>query len=111
MSNRVKKTAFKSSYVLSKCFFLLVQAHVGTPAGGSDGASHTSATKSASYWDITGVCAGAGLTPPPQGSSHQDHTETVQAAPFNFFLLFSSHGFSPASERPVDALLLPGSWQ
>lgn len=136
MSNRMKKTAFRSSYVFAKYFSLLVQAHVGTPAGkcragGSGGvpgictslpcwcrglvtparaaweagcpracvrgggggqevgASHASAMKSASYWDITGVCAVAGLTLPPQGSSHQEHTEIDHEAPFYFFLLFS----------------------
>ena len=29
----MKKAAFKSSYVFAKYFFLLVLAHVGTPAG------------------------------------------------------------------------------
>lgn len=33
MSNKMKKTAFKSCHGFANYFFLLVQAHVGTPAG------------------------------------------------------------------------------
>lgn len=63
--------------------------------------------KSSSYQDITGFCAGVGLTPPLQGSGHHGHTERVQAAPSS-----SSSGFpNTVYPQPAACGCLVASWQ